>query len=291
MGFTGFQGLIDAYNQGQRFRRRIGKTVNVRDAGWHSMWPGSGDPGAGGYTGTALNAVALDDTAAGAILHGGNVSALTKHLLRLLGQVSTGSSQVPTYLILYDRLLYYPQIDAAVATNQVLVNGVALPRYTDGVGVRAWLEITTSLGTGTGVVTFGDSGYTNSASVAGRQHGVTVNTAASLTSAKIPHSGVTSGSNWNPFLPLQAGDIGMKSVESFRFTSAHSAGVVALVLGRPIATISIPQLKIAAERDFLLRGSRLPRIYDGACLDFLFNAPASINSNQVYSAELDFVWG
>lgn len=294
MTWASYDDLIAELTAGKRVGLPFQK-VSLATAGvagsWYSAWPWTGFPPAGVYTGTALNAQQGLDTVTGAIVPiGGNVSPDTKHLLSLAAMCAAATA-VPGVLMLYDRLLYYPGINAAISTDQTLVNGVALPRYTTGEGVRAWLEVTTALGTGTGVLTFGTSGYTNSAGTTGRQHGVTVNTVASAAVAAIPHARQAANNNWNPFLPMQAADLGVRSVQQIRFTTAHSAGVVALVLGKPLATLPLPAVNVWTERDFLFQLANLERIYDGACLGRLVYEPGALVASTPYVAEIGVGWG
>lgn len=295
MGFSSYDDLIAELSAGKRCRRSIVKSnlATVGVAGqWYSAWPWTGTPAAGVYTGTALNAQQCTETGiVGGIPHGGNVSTDTKHLLKW-GMMCAAATSVPGTIMLLDRLLYYPGIDMVSTSNQALTNGVALPRYTDGVNVRAWLEITTAAGTGTGVMTFGTSGYTNSADATGRQHGVTVNTVASAAIARIPHSGLVANQSHNPFLPMQAGDLGVKSVQSIQWTSGHtSTGTCALVLGMELATIPIPAVNVYSERDFVFQIASMPRIYDDACLMMLVYEPGALVASTPYYGDLEFGWG
>lgn len=295
MGFSSYADLLTKYNGGQRYLRPFIKSISVNGTGWYTAWPQISDPVAGGYSGTSLNAQQTLETTAGAIDHGGNVSALTKHLLRW--NHHWASINATHYVMLVDRLLYYPGISGTSTANQALVNGVTLPRYTGGIGVRAWLEAQGNQPVGfviPPVFTFGDSGYTNSAGATGRQHGVTVNCTASATAGApfIVHSSVsTANRQWNPFLPMQDPDIGVKSVESVKFTTAYTvSGTVALVLGKPLATLVLPQADICAEKDFVFQSGGLERIYDGACLMFLVYMSGG-TFTPIMTGELEFVWG
>jgi hypothetical protein len=295
MGFSSYDDLIAEMTAGKRYRRSFNK-VNLATTGvagqWFSSWGWTGDPAAGVYTGTTLTSYQCTETnIVGGIPHGGNVTADTKHLIKW-GMMCAAATAVPAVLMLVDRLLYYPLIDMMSVANQQLINNVALPRYTDGVGVRAWLEITQAPGTGTGVFTFGTQGYTNTVPTSGRQHGVTVNTVASAAIARIPHSGQIANQNWNPFLPMQAGDLGVKSVEAVQFTSAHaSTGQCALVLGKELATLPLPAVNVFTERDFIFQVASLVQIYDGACLHFLVFEPGALVASTPYYGDLEFAWG
>lgn len=296
MGFSSFDDIISeltAATPKGLYRTYLKISLNATGVAgtWYSAWQWAGYPGAGDVSGTAKAAVQCNDGTTGALTHGGNVSTDTKHLLRV-GAQAFAATAVPGFMMLVDRLLYYPGIDATSNANQGLTNGVTLPRYTSGEGVRAFLEVTTAITTTTGVFTFGDSGYTNTTPTGGRQHGVTVNTASSSAVARIPHSSQTASAFWNPFLPMQAGDTGVKSVESVKFTTAHGAGVVCLVLCYPLITLPIPGATgNFSERDALYQFSSLPRIYDGACLQWLVFEPGALVANTPYFLDANYVYG
>jgi hypothetical protein len=287
VGFDTFNDLRTAYDSGKRYLSVVHKAgTSNATGGFYSTWTFTGQPTAGTATGVTLTATDLDRADTGAFQIGR--SAGDQYLLRLSANALTSSGQAPYFLLVYDRLLYYPMISAVSTSSQPLTNVATLPRYTDGVGVMAWLEVTTAFGTGTGTFTFGDDGYTNSAGVTGRQHGVTVLTVASAALNRLPHGGgITLNNNYSPFLPLQAGDVGIRSVQSVAFTAAHSAGVCALVLGKPLAVISVPQFKINAEREFVFN---LPTIDSDACLSALFWAPTALGASVVQGLDFETVW-
>lgn len=261
---------------------------------WQSTWTFPGNPQAGGHTGTNLDATQCSDSTAGAFYHGGDVSPDVKRLLKWGVQCGmTVSTVQPMTLILYDRLLYYPGINAASTSVQTLTNTQGLLRYTNGKGVRAWLEVTTAFGINTGEVQLT---YTNQA---GSPITVTVNTVASTGVSKIPHSGAvaglwgSNGSFYNPFLPIRAvdGDSGMISFSQLQFTTAHASGACALVLGYPLAIITLPDTNVYIEREFVYGFPPQPRIYDGACLGILMCPTGAANALAAYLGDLEFAWG
>jgi len=292
VAFTSYDNFIAARVGGQLHSRNFMRnpvTTGGQSGLFLSMWGWGGTEIAGSYAGTALAAVSCDDTFAGAIPHGGNVSAKTKHLSRL--GLSTTLTAVPTHALLYDRLLYYPGIDATSVLSQTLNNSVTLPRYTDGRGVRAWLEVTTAFTTGTGVFTASYTSETGGAG-AGQTLPGTVNTAASRAVSSIPHSGSTANNNYNPFLPLKDLDIGVKSVESVQFTAAHAVGVCALVLGYPLAMVPIYQQNTYTEKEMLIQYHSLARVYDGSCLSHLLmnNAANLAGGTSQFTGEVEVTW-
>jgi hypothetical protein len=296
MGFSSFDDMISKLTAAtpQRNTSQWLKVVPSITPGalfWWSTWTWTGDPPAGTNAGTALNAYACTDSSQGAIKHGGNVMPLTKHLTKIAAQ-TPGFTITPIILMLYDRLLYYPAIPIGVDTNINLVNGTSLPRYTTGEGVRAWFENDTSTG-GTATWTYGTNGYTNSNGDTGRQHSVTVKSASGTKTSIIPHSGTAANNSWNPFLPMQVGDTGIRSVQSVRPNSTvHGVGsTFTLVLGKPLATIPLPSQHVWMERDFVCHLASLERIYDGACLSYLIYMGVAATNALPIMGDIEVAWG
>jgi hypothetical protein len=288
--FTSYDDLISEITAGkvspQVWSKQHGTIAGVANS-WATMWPLTGMPPAGAYGGTALNAQALTDASTGAMLHGGNVSTDTKHLVLMSG-MTTAATGIPGILMLYDRCLYYPGINAAITSAQTLVNGTGLPRYTTGALVMMWMEVTTALGTGTGVVT---CAYTDQGNTAGNAFGAVVNTVASAIVGRLPHAGTLVNNQHAPFLALAAGDTGVRSVQTITFTTAHIAGVVALVMGVPLAMIPLTTVNVLSERDTVLQIAALPRVFDGACLSFLYMHSGALAASSPYMGEARFAWG
>jgi hypothetical protein len=64
----------------------------------------------------------------------------------------------------------------------------------------------------------------------------------------------------------------------------------ALVLARPLAEIKIREIGASCEVDFLLNKNELPRIYDGAHLNFLIDPNGSMASTQIIG-DMTVIWG
>ena len=76
--------------------------------------------------------------------------------------------------------------------------------------------------------------------------------------------------NTGPFLPLQQGDSGVRSVESVTIGGVGDVGLFALVLVKPLASISLRGIDAPTEIDYLTdMAFSLPVIEDDAYLNFL----------------------
>ena len=256
---------------------------------WYSLMRGGGNPAADTILGTGTNLAfqALSDAVATAsgIPHGGNVGDY-KVLLNAAAQTAAATT-APCVLMLVDLLGFYPITSVTTTGAQTLNNTVTLPRYTDGAGVQAFLTPSTVMGAATPNITLN---YTNSAGTAGKATPATLpigNTAAAVTS--IVHSGTGTG-KYGPFIPLAAGDAGSRSVQSINLSASYVSGVLNLVLCKPIMTWPITTLGVTAERDLVNQFASMPRIYDGACLNWLMLAGAATPVASPLSGHLEFGW-
>lgn len=293
-GFTGQDDLINQVSTNGKFYRsdwqKSSFATTAHTAGlWYSLFRGGGNPPADTILGTGTNLAfqALTDatTNATGIPHGGNVGGY-KHLLNAAAQTASATT-APCVLMLVDLLGFYPVTTVTTTGAQTLNNTVTLPRYTDGAGVQAFVTPSTVMGAATPNISIG---YTNSASVAGKATPTTLpigNTAAAVTS--IVHSGTGAG-KYGPFMPLAAGDAGIKSVQSINLSASYVSGVLNLVLCRPLLTLPITTLGVTAERDLVNQFASMPKVYDGACLAWLMLAGAATPVASPLSGHLEFGW-
>ena len=223
------------------------------------------------------------------ILHGGNVSPDFKHLLNV-SAFSAAATTMPAVLMLVDMLAVIPISTVTFNNAQAIIGTQTLPRYADGRGVRAYLVPSVAMGAGTPTVQLS---YTNPSSVAGRLTPAApslpvINTNAPV--GQIPYSGTGVG-KYGPFIPLSAGDTGILSVQSIQFSGTMVSGCMNLVLCRPLTTLPLTTVGVASERDLLNQLPSLPRIFDGAVLNWLMYAGAGTPVNSAFYGHFDTVWG
>lgn len=165
-----------------------------------------------------------------------------------------------------------------------------LPRYTNGAGVQAYMVNTnaTALGAATPNLSIG---YTNSTATASRATPATLpvgKTAAA--NGLILYSGTGVG-KFGPFLPLQGGDSGIQSIQTIQNSTSYVSGEYSVVLCKPILTLPITTLGVMAERDLVNQVPSMPRVYDGACLNWLIYNGAATPINSAINGHIDFAWG
>lgn len=141
-------------------------------------------------------------------------------------------------VLLVDLLVAAANISAN-STSAQTVNSAALTRYTTGEGVRMILVVTTALGATASNVTIS---YTNQAGTAGRSTGAIAMTASCAVNRTQPSTTIF-------FIPLQAGDTGVRSVQTITFSAAMGAGVLDLYLFKPLMIIPTIAANTFVERD------------------------------------------
>jgi len=293
MPFTSMDDLINEITSGKYWRNDWNKITGAAAyaAGrWYDMSALGGTPIANAWAGTALTWTTCNESSGNGtqifgLRNGGNVSTDTKHLLNA-SAVTAVATGVPSQLMLVDMQGYYPGINMNSSALQTLL-GTPTLRYANGLGVRAYLVVTTTTGATAHNLSMS---YTDQDNNSGNTLPVTVSCTASAITPHITHSG-TAANNYGPFLPLASGDYGIRSVQSVQLSAASSAGTAALVLARPLMTIPLVAATIASERDFVNALPSLPQIHDGACLTWLYFAGAATAASSNFYGSLEFGWG
>lgn len=298
MGFSSHDDLITQITTNGKYGRiDYNKTTAVAGVAgsWTDLGTATGSVPASTYAGTSLTFVPTDDTwGEGAIYHGGNVSTATKHFLNASASIYAAAG-APWILMCVDQVGYVPITGADVTgTSSRTVTMTALnsgSRWPDGKGLRAYFstEVAPTAG-GPNLTAFN---YTDQDGNTGVSMGVTVGFKATPVTGEIPHSG-NAATRYAPFLPLAAGDYGIRDIESFTLsggTAYTGSGQLVLHLVKPLWQIPIPASGILTERDFVNQLPSLPQIPDGACLKFLlFQTGATTNTSPVV-VQADYGWG
>lgn len=224
-----------------------------------SSWALGGNPGAGAYNAT-LNGVTVDRTTTGAINFLNPVSG-NSYLARLAGQAT-----ITGMLVLCDRLWHNGgyTITSTSAQNSTTPAWGARDNAasTNGDGVLLGVEISAATGAGTPTIT---AGYTNQSGTAGRTATNTISTVA------------TSAARTFYPIGLQAGDTGVRSVQSLTLSATWTSGTMNLVAYRPIASLELTGANTPNAIDAVTGG--FPRIMDDSCLFFLFFPSTTTTSN------------
>jgi len=226
-----------------------------------SMSPGNPQPKYW-FDAAPLTAVQVKQSTDGGIFHGSGVSPSNKFLRRTT-LISTVATALPMPMILCDYLMYYPSIDEGTTDTQILTNGVSLPRYTDGAGVQV-MAVSVAARTGNQQFYFT---YTNSDGVSGRTSGIITQNSVSVIGTLV-NTERTLNSSTSPFLPLQNGDKGVRSIETVTMLGID-VGLFSLILVKPLVTTQIRGIDAPVEVDYLVNNPSTPQIYDNAFLNYI----------------------
>lgn len=272
MGFTSMDDWLNkttVLGQKDEFAwHKIGGTAEAAGV-WQTLWTSAGCPGA---PTSALHAAtpgaALTSIPGGAVegsLYYANQLTATKHII-----TAAITATQDAVLMIYDRL-YGCQFSLAAAGAQNInpTASIALPRYADGRGVEAWVEIVTT----TGSPTITATSYTNEAGTGAR--------AGTISLAATP----VIGSMYQ--MRLAAGDLGVRSVQTVT-VGTNTASTANLILLRPLAFIPAPANNLV-EVDFINKSHALDRVYDGATLGFAYLASAT--TAATFHGHIRLAWG
>jgi len=285
-GFRNAREIADAQDAGRYLYRSFRKqaTQTTGSGIWFDLSMSPGNPVPNYYIGAAGAFTPLKRSTDGGIDHGPNQPGAKKFLRRLMAQTVTATA-APLTLLLMDYIGFYGFIDESVTDEQPMDNTLPPTRYTDGRGVMLMPVVVAGQ---TGGQTFSVK-YTNQDGVSGR---VTPN--MKMTTQAVNGTILTSLSAGNqyggPFLPLQAGDSGVRFVESVTIGGVGDVGLFALVMVKPIATLDIRGIDAPTEIDFLTDcGCSLPEIKDDAYLNFV-GLPVGTLANAPINGIIETTW-
>lgn len=298
MGFRNVKEFVDADYKGQTWVtgfRKLVSSATTPTSGLIDYLYYSGSPPANFYASAPYVSAVVE---ANRGIYVPSVAPATQHLkgLTTMSNASgaTSTSNQRQRLILADYLLYYPFIDTdAVGEEQVFENTVPIPRYDYGQVVAVSQSAASAVGQFT-------MNYTNQDGVSGRISQNTF-TISSLAGGGQVATTDLNGNGFHPYIALQSGDIGVRSIQSVTFTAA-GGGLLALVIVKPLFTHVVTQecrrtttgnLESygAADRyDALIHQAGSPQIKDGAVLGIFGQGFAGSLASSTLVGLLETVW-
>ena len=218
--------------------------------------PGAATAPAPGMGGEALTSYA------GQIPFSNPAGSELTYLARLQAMATIGG-----VLVLADRLWHNSGISVTTTTAQT-INSVAWPARdingsTEGVGVYIGLEVRTATGAGAATPSIS---YTNSAN-AGSKTG----------SMLVTYSASSAAGTFHPFT-LDAGDVGVRSIQSVTLGVSMTSGAVHLVAYREIARLEFAAAQTSNAIDLVTGG--FPQLFNNS-VPFLFFIPNNTTSTAV----------
>lgn len=249
---------------------------------WFDLSMSPGNPIPQYYAAAPLVSIALSQSTDGGLYHGGSVSPKTKHLRQIMA-MTTNATPLPMPMMLLDYLLFYPFIDEGTTDIQTLTNSVSIPRYTNGVGVQM---MAVSVAGRTGGQSFFVT-YTNSDGVAGRVSQTVLQNSVSLNGSIVTSDRAVNGAA-GPFIPLQIGDSGVRSIDSVTMLGSD-VGLFTLVLVKPLAQMMIRGIDAPVEIDYFKDFAQCPVIKDDAYLNFI-TCPAGSLNGVIMHGDIKTIW-
>jgi len=297
MGFTSQDDLISQITTngkyGNTFFNKALASAGTAGA-WTLLAGHAGTPPAATFAGADLTYVATDDTwSEGAPYHGGNVSTATKHFLGA-GAACVAAAGAPWYLMAIDLVGYVPLSGTNVSTTGTKTvtmtaigsGGGTGDRYPNGTGLQLFVAADTALGANapTCIINYLDTG-------GGAGATTTFTSTASMGVGQLLNTG-TAANKYNPFLPLASGDTGVSDIVSVVWAgTAHASGTVVVCLAKPLWTIPVPATGLYTKVDFLNAFPSLPRIRDGANVQFLLFQTGATTSGGTIMVDFDWAYG
>lgn len=222
----------------------------------------------------------------------------TQHLnnIKVMSAASSATSATngKQLLMLADYLMYYPFVDTdAVGEEQMMENVVTIPRYPAGQVVAVAQSASSAIGTFT-------INYTNQDGVSGRVSQANRTTIVSGGGQVV--NALQSGYSYTPFITLQVGDTGVRSIESCTMTGA-GGGLMALVIVKPLMLMyfnqesrvttagKIESYGACDEFQSVIHKAGMPEIKDGAVLNFFASGFAGSLAASTLVGTLETIWG
>ncbi len=275
-GFNNIKEYVDAELDGKSRIYSFRKTpTQVTTAGlWFDMSMSPGNPVPQYYASSPTTSVQMKQSTDGGLYHGATTG--TTKILKSLTILSNSATGLPMPMILCDYLMYYPFIDEGTTDTQPLTNTVSLPRYADGKGVQI---MAVSVAGRTGGQSFYVT-YTNSDGVSGRISKTAVQNTSTAIGTIVTSATATLNAS-GPFIGLQDGDTGVRSIESVTMLGAD-VGLFTLVLVKPLITTQLLEQTAPTEESLLIEKSIIPVIEDDAFLGFIAMPNGSLSAVSLY---------
>lgn len=267
MAITTVSGAYAGMKPVERFMKQntITPTAIAPDR-YVSFWYVAGSPAAGAAPSPGVNGAAVTAPVTGQ-LEFSNPASGNSYLTKFVAhRDATGTTAVEGTFILCDRIWHNSGLSVTLTTLQSITPVAIGARDSDGAtagrGVYAALEVSTIMGAGTPTYTLT---YTNSAGTGSR-------------TAVIPAVAAAAPVGTFYTWPLQAGDIGVRSVEGFQASATSTSGAFHIILFRPIVSIpckiGIPDVGV----DLLTSG--FPRLYNDT-VPFIIRMPVATGGASV----------
>ena len=263
---------------------------------WQHALSGVGSIPAATFSGAEATFVATDNTwSEGAIPIGDQTDPITKHIMSM-GVSLVAAAGAPWFILPIDLVGYAKLTTTNVSTTgaktitmtPIAATAAKVDRYPNGEGLRIFVASYATMGANAPTM---QVTYTNSAGTTGRTTTAGIVSTASATSGVLLNSG-NAANKVGPFLNLAAGDTGVKDIESLTWGgTAHASGSVFIGLCKPLCMpIPVPATGLYNMVDFVNTLPSLPRLRNGANVQFLIFATGATTSGATFYTNFDYGW-
>lgn len=264
---------------------------------WHHLLGAGGSVPAATFGGTELTFTATDNAwSEGAIPIGDQTAPATKHILNM-GVSLVAAAGAPWFVLPID-LVGYAKLNTTNVTTTgaktitmapIAATTANVDRYPNGEGLRMFVASYATMGANAPTM---QVTYTNSGGITGKTTTAGCVSTASATSGVLLNSG-NAANKYGPFLPLAAGDTGVKDIESLTWGgTAHASGSVFIGLCKPLCMpVPVPATGLYNMVDFVNTLPSLPKLRNGANITFLVFSTGATTSGGTFYANFDYAFG
>lgn len=264
---------------------------------WQHFVNSAGSIPAATFGGAEATFVPTDESwSEGALYHADQSGTTTKHVISMGAQL-VAAAGAPWVVLPIDLVGYAKLTGTNVSTTGTkaitmtpLSNTASKgDRYPNGAGLRLAVASIATMGANAPTM---QVTYTNSSGTTGRTTTAGCVSTASATNGILLNSG-NAANKYGPFLPLAAGDTGVKDIESLTWGgTAHASGSVAILLCKPLCMpIPVPATGLFNIMDYLNTIPSLPKMRNGMNLQFLVFATGATTSGATFLSSFDYGWG
>jgi hypothetical protein len=273
--FASIDAVIAAFTGGKGQTIQFSKTGVASNAigNCNDLWTRAGFPAAGGASSAAPGGRVPTASTTGALPFLNLGTANTGHYLNW----ALSSSVAGNSLLLYDRT--FDVVKTMASTSTQAVTGVPTRYQSTTAGANDYIggsfcfpanptTVLAATAHNWTVCTYLDE--TNSAG--------TFPSATGVSACVVGGIDLAAGAGW--FMPLAAGDVGVKALTQMQCSASVATGTIDFVIGHPLAVNACAIANIACLDDGLYTSLNLASILDGACLSFIeLPKPATTATN------------
>jgi hypothetical protein len=262
---------------------------------WQHAINGVGSIPAATFGGAEATFIPTDNTwTEGAIPIADRTPPVTKHILSM-GVSVVAAAGAPWFVLPIDLVGYAKLTTTNVSTtgtktitmDPIAATSANVDRYPNGEGLRMFVASYATMGANAPTCVIN---YLNTAGAS--KATTTFTSTAAATSGILLNSG-NAANKYGPFINLAVGDTGVSDIVNLVWSgTAHASGSVFIGLCKPLCMpIPVPATGLYNLVDFVNTLPSMPRLRNGANVQFLIFATGATTSGGTFYANIDYAWG